>query len=237
MLAVFAAVMVVGLSSIGGGGKTPLQRTDEFFNGLAKDSSRRGHNLTCRDDCGQAHRKLSDFAGRRFEASITARNPGGFKAMLEDAGCSFVQEPKGFKVEGDMVSLAKAVLSDADDMFDNNESLVAARRGMSGKEAMYKWSTLLGGLSRRLKDMGRVEESELALCLLTQRVEPAYNFYGVEAVRAGGRLLTTIALLVFYVVYTVWYGTAVYLVFRGLGLRAKRAAGAGTHGAPPAGGR
>ena len=52
-------------------------------------------------------------------------------------------------------------------------------------------------------------------------IEPGYNFFGIfprKAVRDNIALLTF--MLVFYVVYTLWYGYGVFELFEGFGLGA-----------------
>ncbi|RKX62839.1 MAG: hypothetical protein DRP41_06955, partial [Thermodesulfobacteriota bacterium] len=54
-------------------------------------------------------------------------------------------------------------------------------------------------------------------------VEASYNFYGVEPEKAGGHVALVSFLLIFYVVYTVWWGFAIYYLFEGLGLKTTKA--------------
>ena len=48
-------------------------------------------------------------------------------------------------------------------------------------------------------------------------VECAYNYYGIEAQQIKDRWLTVLISLVFYVLYTVWYGYGIMYTFEGLG--------------------
>jgi len=50
-------------------------------------------------------------------------------------------------------------------------------------------------------------------------VEPAYNYYGVEAVPMGNMIWVALAALVGYVLYTIWYGYAILFLFEGWGLK------------------
>jgi hypothetical protein len=50
-------------------------------------------------------------------------------------------------------------------------------------------------------------------------VECAYNYYGIEPMKVSNHLGVVIVSLVFYVLYTVWYGFAIILVFEGCGLK------------------
>ena len=59
--------------------------------------------------------------------------------------------------------------------------------------------------------------------VVTKAIEPAYNFYGFEAESAEKELYLVAGLLSFYVIYTVWWGFAIFFLFEGLGLRMEKA--------------
>jgi hypothetical protein len=46
----------------------------------------------------------------------------------------------------------------------------------------------------------------------------AYNYFGIEAQSVRDKYLIVIASLIFYVVYTLWYGFGVMYLFEGFGL-------------------
>ena len=54
-------------------------------------------------------------------------------------------------------------------------------------------------------------------------VETAHNFYGIEAQKVTEKAGLMTGLLVFYVVYTMWWGFAIFYLFEGLGLTMKKA--------------
>jgi hypothetical protein len=48
-------------------------------------------------------------------------------------------------------------------------------------------------------------------------VECAYNYYGIEPWKVSEKLGLVVFSLVFYVVYTVWYGYAIIFLLEGWG--------------------
>ena len=48
-------------------------------------------------------------------------------------------------------------------------------------------------------------------------MECAYNYYGIEAQEIRNRWGTVLFSLVFYVLYTIWYGYGIMYIFEGLG--------------------
>jgi hypothetical protein len=63
----------------------------------------------------------------------------------------------------------------------------------------------------------------MILEVVRKGIEPAYNFYKIEPQKIGEKALTAGGLLVFYVLYTMWWGFAIFYMFDGLGLAMKKA--------------
>jgi len=53
-------------------------------------------------------------------------------------------------------------------------------------------------------------------------IEPAYNYFGIEPDSVSSRIGVVIFSLVFYVIYTVWYGFALMFIVEGLGLKIRQ---------------
>jgi len=54
---------------------------------------------------------------------------------------------------------------------------------------------------------------------MTKAVEPAYNYYQVEAKSVKAEMFMLIAALAFYVIYTMWYGFGLLFLFEGAGIK------------------
>jgi hypothetical protein len=52
-------------------------------------------------------------------------------------------------------------------------------------------------------------------------VEVGYNFYGIEPKKASSKAGILSFALIFYVIYTLWWGYAILYLFHGLGLEMK----------------
>jgi hypothetical protein len=50
-------------------------------------------------------------------------------------------------------------------------------------------------------------------------VETAYNYYNIEPQKISDRFGIILLSLVFYVVYTVWYGFSIMFMFEGWGMK------------------
>ncbi|MEM3927938.1 MAG: hypothetical protein QXW59_00195 [Archaeoglobaceae archaeon] len=132
-------------------------------------------------------------------------------------------EQKGSKVvvNGKLGDILVLALNDAEKGYHNDERYFEEKYGMSAKETLYLWHTSLGLIAKKLEQEQRFEESLfIKTQILMRAIEPAYNFYGLEATPIdimGG------VLLIFYVIYTLWWGFAIYFIFEGIGIKVKKA--------------
>jgi len=216
LLAAFAAVLALGLWPFFECGKTAMHKVDEVFNGLAKGSAKSSNNTGA---------KAQPFVGKAFSVEIEVRKaPEKAALVLSKAGCDVRRTDGKLAVRGDLGKMAMVVRTDADAMYENRGQPVRDRYGLPEREALYHWWNVLERMAKRFKAQGQLDEADLAMTLMTQCVEPAYNFYGVKGDQACNCPAIVGALLVLYVAYTLWYGLGIYLVFKGLGLRAGRSA-------------
>lgn len=58
--------------------------------------------------------------------------------------------------------------------------------------------------------------------VMKKAIEPGYNFYGINAAKVTDKMGIMTGLLVFYVIYTMWYGFAIFELFEGIGLTMKK---------------
>ena len=63
------------------------------------------------------------------------------------------------------------------------------------------------------------QEAKTVDLVVKKVVEPSYNYYGIEPQKISDRVFIVFFSLVFYVVYTLWYGFAVMYLFEGWGMK------------------
>lgn len=84
---------------------------------------------------------------------------------------------------------------------------------------MYVWSQFYKGLENGLKGQKKFKEAALVSEVVKRGVELSYNYYGVSPQHAGDRAGILAFALIFYVVYTMWWGFAIFFLFEGIGLK------------------
>ena len=118
-------------------------------------------------------------------------------------------------ISGDLGEVIGSALRDAE---------LGYRNELDGKESLYYWWISLKEVAKQYKQRGEFDKALfIEEKVLTKAIEPAYNFYGIEAKLAEEEALFVSGLLTFYVIYTIWWGFAIFFLFEGLGLRAERA--------------
>lgn len=226
----FLVVLFIMFMPWFGEGKNALEFSDEFFNELSKGSS---------DFSGEITKKAGEFAGKTVtlmpekKATIPDGAKGALKAedvpaktaeMLKKAGFDAQVKDGALVVPADLGKLIAVVVKDSQAMFAvTDEKAPFELNGMNGKVAMTLWWNLLSNSIKPLQKEGKVAEATLLDLAIRKGIEPAYNFFGVKTksvMSSAGVLLA--GLLIFYVIYTMWYGYAIFDLFGGIGLTMKK---------------
>jgi hypothetical protein len=126
-------------------------------------------------------------------------------------------------IKGNLTKLLGAVLEDSSTMYFNKGEEVRQKYGMDEQEVMTTWWAGLNRAAKELQKSRKTEQANMILEVMKKGIEPAYNFYRIEPQSVGEKAFTATGLLVFYVIYTMWWGFAIFYLFDGLGLSMKKA--------------
>jgi len=74
-------------------------------------------------------------------------------------------------------------------------------------------------MEKDLKEQTKFNEAKIVALVVKKAVESCYNYYKIEPQKIGDRLGIVIFSLVFYVIYTLWYGFAIMFMFEGWGMK------------------
>jgi len=122
-------------------------------------------------------------------------------------------------VTGSLARILSHCLDDAQLMYDNDGAAVSAKYGFAEKAVLYNWWCALKAMDHSLKSQKRFKAAKVAEAVKKKAVETAYNYYGIEAQNISDRLGVVLFSLIFYVIYTLWYGFGIMNLFEGWGLR------------------
>lgn len=216
----FLVILCVIFSPIFGEGKNGLQFSDDLFNKLSKGSS---------FFIPDVRKHVEPYNGQSITANVKAANPDLAIKMLMAAGAQVGREDAKLKVTGDLGKILSVVLTDSEAMYHNKGNELAARYGSDGdadtsaKKALKTWWEVLNTMIFDLQLQKKIEQAKATDQVLKKGIEPAYNFYGIAAESVSSKALLMISLLIFYVIYTMWWGYAIFFMFEGIGLSMKKA--------------
>jgi len=213
----FAGVLALIFSPVFGDGRNGLVYADDMFNKLSKGSSY---------FIPKVMKSNEKFANTAIAVSVKFDKPeqvDGAVKLLAAAGVEAKSASPELQISGNLGSLMSKILQDSDDMFKNNGASVAARYGVDEKKVMETWHVMLKGVDKSLKKQGKIEDAKIVSDVMKKAVEPSYNYYKVEAQNVIDKAGIMTGLLVFYVVYTMWWGFAIFYMFDGIGLTMKKA--------------
>jgi hypothetical protein len=208
-----------------------LQWADEMFNSLAKGSSY---------FIPKVAKSNEKFMGKMFAVSIKLGKPedkpGDGEKRAERASKLFTVnegarvEVNGaeLKIEGDLGKVLAAALRDSETFYRNEGEKIKALYGTvmkteDEKQMFRQWWNVLDKINKQFMSEKKVAEAKIVSDVMKKAVEAAYNFYKVDAVKVKEKAGLMIFLLVFYVVYTMWWGFAIFFTFEGIGLRMTKA--------------
>jgi predicted amidophosphoribosyltransferase len=139
--------------------------------------------------------------------------------LFEHSGEAVQVSPDQISVTGDLGRMLANCLADADSMYANSGDKVAGKYGYEEKRALYNWWQALKGMEKDLKHQKKFKEAKAVALVKKKAVETAYNYYTIEPQKISDKLGIVIFSLVFYVIYTLWYGFAILFLFEGWGLK------------------
>lgn len=214
----FFGVLTLIFSPVFGDGKNGLVFADDMFNKLSKGSSY---------FIPKVMKNSEKFKGTNIAVVIKLDKPdqmnSGALKLLSGAGADVKNASPELRISGDLGVMLSKVLQDADDMYRNDGKKVSDRHGIDEKEVMVSWWNVLKGMDKELKKQGKIEEAKIVSDVMKKTVEPAYNFYTIESQQVSEKAGIMSGLLVFYVIYTMWWGFAIFYLFDGIGLTMKKA--------------
>ncbi|MBW2604643.1 MAG: hypothetical protein JRE28_10070 [Deltaproteobacteria bacterium] len=192
-------------------GKSLVNYTDEMFVSVSKGSVYFIPDLV----------KIGDkYVGKRLDVKI---NGSEKSAMIFEKTTAKIELKNGeLKIKGDLGEILKNVLKDADAVFKGEDKRLYDRYGYAGREVIHQWWLSLREIEGVYKKAKKFDEIKSLKTVRIKALEPAFNFCGVEAASASQYAWGISAVIVFYVIYTVWWGYAIYFLSEGVGLMMKK---------------
>ena len=195
------------------GGHNGLEYLDSLYNSISKGSANYIH---------KAATAAQKFDGRQIEVTLgfqSAEQADQMAKQLNAGGALINVSGETLKVSADLGKLLANCLADTKLMYDNNGDAIQSKYGIEPRRAMYNWWHACTLLEEDLNKQEQFKEANAVHTTITKAVEPAYNYFGIQAQNIKDRLGVVVFSLVFYVIYTLWYGFGIMYLCEGWGLR------------------
>ena len=194
-------------------GKNLLDYMDNLYNTISKKSSYYIPKVT---------KGLESYKGQQVAFSVKvkgAEQPARLTKMFQAGGATVTADGEKLKVSGDLGAMLTNVLADAESMFNNDGKALTAKDGSDPKTVLYDWWNAVTDAEKEMNKASKFKEGKILHDSLTKAIEPAYNYYGIEAVPIKDKWGTVVISLAGYVFYTLWFGFSILFMFEGWGLK------------------
>lgn len=198
-------------------GQTAVEFADNMFNSFAKGSTY---------FIPEIQKASREFTGQKVDIKLDMKEAEAAvrtAELLAGAGAEVEQDGSVITASGDLGLILASSLKDADAVFNGNSGEVTNRYSCGAREAMYNWWLCFREMEKAFQREGNFQKAFIAGEVIKKAIEPAYNFYGMESKNVKDYSGTLIGLLSFYVIYTLWWGFAIYFLFEGLGITMTKA--------------
>jgi len=192
-------------------GQNGLNYLDNLYNSISKGSA---YYIP------KVQHLVEDHGSKEVTLNLKMADPATAAAVepvFAGAGITTAVEDNNLMVNGDLAEIFSICLTDADDAYHNRDDVLKAKYGVGARKVMYGWWAALTAIEKDLKRQKIFDSADLAHSVQAKTVECAYNYYGIEPQNIKDRWAIVLFSLVFYVIYTVWYGYASMYIFEGMG--------------------
>ena len=219
---------------------TGLQFADDVFNELSKGSSYFSPAV-------QEAVKPVDGKEVSFTVAMKKGDFAPLAAMLVTKAGATAQVADGkITISGDLGKILAAATSDADLMYKNDAHSVVARYDAdkavitscidalkardNGSDPSVtaeqeqalavtsSWWHALHPAIKELQKQGCISEAKVIDTVVRRALEPGHNFFRVKEAKVSEHVFLMAAMLIFYILYTLWYGFSIFELFEGIGL-------------------
>jgi hypothetical protein len=194
-------------------GMNGLNYLDDLYNSISKGSA---YYIP------KVKEKSDKFLGKSVSVKLIMKDSKEAEetALLFMAGGARADVSKSeIEVEGDLGKILENCLSDADAMYHNDGTKVLGKYGYDEKGVLFNWWMAFKEMDKDLKKQKRFKEADLLSIVQKKAVESSYNYYKIQPQKIGDRIGMVVFSLIFYILYTLWYGFAMLFMFEGWGLR------------------
>ena len=212
MMIGFIIILILFFSPIFDG-KNGLDYLDNLYNSISKGSA---YYIPA------VKKKSKAFSGNVVTVTLKmadAETAAQSAALFMAGGADAKAKDAVLTVSGDLGRILENCLVDADAMYHNKGKKVSDKYGFDEKRALFYWWKAFKEMDKDLKKQKKFKEADIVALVVKKAVESSYNYYKIEPQKISDRFGVVIFSLLFYVIYTLWYGFSFMFMFEGWGMR------------------
>ncbi|MBW2664021.1 MAG: hypothetical protein JRD93_19095 [Deltaproteobacteria bacterium] len=194
-------------------GQNGMEYLDDLYNSISKGSAYY---------VPKVKEETDTFIGNNVTVAMKMADENQAKqaaSLFAKAGATTEVLGAQLNVSGDLGNILANCLEDSKNMYHNDGATVSNKYGYNERQVLYNWHKSLKAADKDLKKQKLFKEAEVIAVALKKVVETSYNYYTIEPQKITDKMGIVIFSLVFYVVYTLWYGFSILFMFEGWGLR------------------
>ncbi|MDD4273648.1 MAG: hypothetical protein PHG14_07970 [Desulfobacter postgatei] len=213
LMAVFLIVLVMFFMPLLNG-KNGLEYLDNLFNSISKGSAY--YIPSIKETIGKSETGKEITVKLSYDSAELATESA---ALFSKAGATVTEDGVKLNVTGDFGNILINCLEDSDALFHNKGDFLQDKYGIEGRKVLFNWWTSLKAMKKSFDKQEQFANGKTVYTVMTRAVECSYNYYKIVPESMSNKLGTVIFSLVFYVVYTMWYGYSILFIFEGWGLQ------------------
>lgn len=191
---------------------TGLEFADSVFNSLSKGSSY---------FVPEVRKSVETVKDKQVTISVPLKKPELGETIVkvyEALGAEAVTEGGRVRISGNLHTILNAATEVGDKLYFNDTKPI---EDLYNQPALMVsrafWYTLNPGI-KDMQRQGLLEEAKVTDQVIRKALEPGNNFFSVPVAKVSDHIHLIVGMLVFYIVYTLWYGFGIMEMFEGIGL-------------------
>jgi hypothetical protein len=212
LLVAFFVVFVLIFSPVFNG-QNGLEYLDDLYNSISKGSAYYIPDLKNEADAYSGKSvNLTLMMASEEQASQTA-------SLFNQSGALVNTDGEKLTITGDLGDILHNCLADADMMYQNAGAELSGKYNYHERQVIYNWWSAAKEMDKSLSKQHLFKEAKIVGTVSKKAIETAYNYYQITPQKISDKYGVVIFSLIFYVVYTLWYGFAILFMFEGWGLK------------------
>ncbi|WP_456325871.1 hypothetical protein [Desulfonauticus submarinus] len=192
-------------------GKNAIHEIDNLFNSLAKGSSYYFDNL---------EKKVTFIKEQEYDFDIEIQEDlvkDSVKIINFYTNKIYLRNNDNIVFTINLNTFLSDIVKEGKMFYLDKVNFIQQKYNLPAKKVFFIYWKLLKEMQKQLKLEKKVKEAKILSSIIKRCVELSYNFFGIVPEKVSEKAWILSAALAFYVIYTLWFGFAIFFLFEGFG--------------------